>query len=539
MKKSSTSTVVLALAALLLIALAVRSEAGPFIYVGNTGEDTMSKIDASNNTEAARIATWFTAGTNHVPPRPVGQTDGGPCPSRIAKDSAGNIYVLDRFFPAYAPNRPPAPPVPPNHLPVLLKIAPTAVGPVAPLLDNNPTNNHIDPAEITDTRILWAKEIGTPGTDEGALGRALCTDTTGNLWVGMYHTEQYYKVDAATGAVIGGPVKTLGHKPYGCQVDVNGKLWSTDADHTLAEIDTKTSTLVKVRDHTSNGQSYALSLYNDCKSTPAKVMVYLSERRLGKTYIAYDSQADAFSNPSLPVPQFVSWSVAVDSKGNIFSGEFSTGRVIKADPAGASVFDTSTSGPTQSTTNLHGLIVDNNDDVWAVHLAGDRLVKYSSANLSFIGPIVPVGRMPYTYGNSPPATCSDPTTDTTPPSCAPVTDKEIRCEPNGGYSYTFTVTNNAGSDMSQILLTPLPGSTFTLSQELFNLPAPLHNGESTTLTVGIGPGKPGEKICFFLSLMSDKAACCMVKVCPKLPKCPDSTYTPPGPGPLPTVKKRR
>jgi hypothetical protein len=103
--------------------------------------------------------------------------------------------------------------------------------------------------------------------------------------------------------------------------------------------------------------------------------------------------------------------------------------------------------------------------------------------------------------------------------CGQVADKDVRCESGGGYSYTFTATNNTGSDISQILLTPVSGNTFTLSPQLFNLSAPLHNGQSTALSATIGNAKPGGKVCFFVTLMSDKAACCTVQVCPFLPVC--------------------
>jgi hypothetical protein len=133
-------------------------------------------------------------------------------------------------------------------------------------------------------------------------------------------------------------------------------------------------------------------------------------------------------------------------------------------------------------------------------------------------------------------------TGSTPTGCAQVTDKEVRCEPNGGYSYTFTVTNSTGSDMSQILLTPLSGSTFTLSPQLFNLSSPLPNGQSTTLTVNIGNAKAGDKPCFFVTLMSDKTACWTVQVCLTLPRCGEiESPTPPPPVPrqLHPGKKRR
>jgi SdrD B-like protein len=103
--------------------------------------------------------------------------------------------------------------------------------------------------------------------------------------------------------------------------------------------------------------------------------------------------------------------------------------------------------------------------------------------------------------------------------CAEVRDKEILCQAKGGYGYTFNVTNKSGKDVQEILLTPPAGSTFTLNPHDFNLSTPLHNGQSTTLTVNIGNVKPGDKVCFFVTLMSKDGPCCTVEVCPVLPDC--------------------
>lgn len=103
--------------------------------------------------------------------------------------------------------------------------------------------------------------------------------------------------------------------------------------------------------------------------------------------------------------------------------------------------------------------------------------------------------------------------------CARVVTEKISCESRGGYSYTFTVTNNSGGDVQEILLTPPSGETFTFSQQIFNLSPPLHNTQSTTLTVNIGNVPPGTKLCFFVTLMSNEKPCCTVRVCPDLPNC--------------------
>jgi hypothetical protein len=548
MNKFSTSTAALAsLAVLLLVALAVPSQAAPFIYVANAGEDTVSKIDVTTNTEVARYATWFNSGSNNLIAAHIGNAWAGPAPSRIAQDTAGNIYVLNRFFSTGTGSTGKTWSNPP-HRPVLLKIAPsgapTSNGSTAlPIIDSN-NNNDIDPGETTDNRIVWAKPIGQVADNIG-VGRAVAVDKTGNLWVGMYSTKQYYKVDPTTGNTIGGPITTGTHTPYGCAVDMNGKLWSADESKSLAEIDTVANTLVAVHNHTNYGTNYSLSVFNDCSSTPPKVKIYLSETTNGKTYIVYDPQTSSFSNSPGTIPQLKSLAIAVDSHGDIVSGEYqTTGRIIKTSPTGSLLWDTNTSGPTVPVADLRGIIIDKNNDVWAVDRQGNRVIKYSGSTGSYIA-TVPVGNMPYTYGNAPPPTCNStptptptPTPSPTPTStptptpggggCADVSDKEIRCLPNGGYSYTFNVANNSGSAMSQILLTPVGGSTFTLSPQLSTLSSPLQNGQSTTVTTTIANAKPGDKVCFFVSLLSDKAPCCNVQACLTLPRCGEA-QNPKGP----------
>jgi hypothetical protein len=110
--------------------------------------------------------------------------------------------------------------------------------------------------------------------------------------------------------------------------------------------------------------------------------------------------------------------------------------------------------------------------------------------------------------------------------CAQITEKDIHCSANGDYSYTIIVTNNSTDTFSQVLLTPAPGTTSTLSPQLTNLSSPLQTGQSTSITTTIGNVTPGNNVCFFASLMSDKAQCCTIQVCPTLPACGGFTPTP-------------
>ena len=523
-------------AGFLLAALLAPSASAQFIYVANAGEDTVSKIDINSNTEVARYATWFTPGNPGHISHP-GNSGGGPAPSRLLQDSAGYLYVLNRFF--SNPN--------PAHLPVLLKIAPTGGVPgtlgndtsngagltaVLPMKDNN-NSKQIDPGEATDVRILWGKPIGSPGVDEGALGRALCMDPSGVLWVGMYsvgttNTGKYYRVDATNGQILppltGVPVPNL-FKPYGCQVDTQGRLWSVDAANQLVEIDT-TTTPYKATLHPYGGVNYSLSLFNGCGSEPSKI--YLSGRgAAGRPYVAYDPQTTLFTgaptNTIPQIPQVSSISVGVDSQGNIVSGlQNGTGQIIKTDPAGNVVWDTGPRPPAQQIPDLHGIIIDANDDVWAVDRVNGRVIKYKGTGTtggSYIT-TVKVGDQPYTYGNPPPPTCP----------CAQTSEPQMKCKGKTQdgkwlYEWSFVVTNHSpfSTPATMVNISIPNGSPVTdLTPGQFALtPNLAQNGQATVSgTFTLAQPMAGTKVCLDIRLNAGEGWCCPLEhVCFVVPDC--------------------
>jgi hypothetical protein len=97
---------------------------------------------------------------------------------------------------------------------------------------------------------------------------------------------------------------------------------------------------------------------------------------------------------------------------------------------------------------------------------------------------------------------------------------------SGAVTYTFSVTNNTGQAVSNVLLTPPKGSTYTLSQQQFSVT--LAPGQTQTLTVSVAGVTPGQKICLTVTLgnftaPSDqkdcKECCCSVEVCFTVPNC--------------------
>lgn len=106
-----------------------------------------------------------------------------------------------------------------------------------------------------------------------------------------------------------------------------------------------------------------------------------------------------------------------------------------------------------------------------------------------------------------------------PPKCR-VATHEISCKPDGsGYVFTFTVTNNTGQPVTDILLTPPLNGTYTIHPRQPQLSGPLPNGKSVTLTVTITGGRAGQRICFPVTLITEGRSCCSVNVCVELPNC--------------------
>lgn len=113
-------------------------------------------------------------------------------------------------------------------------------------------------------------------------------------------------------------------------------------------------------------------------------------------------------------------------------------------------------------------------------------------------------------------------------SCEPPTEScgvktnEISCKTDGsgGYLYTFTVTNDTGYVVTDVLLTPKPNSGITITPQQPTLPpGGIAIGASLTLNATISGGKPDEKACFTVTLMTADGECCSTEVCPVLPEC--------------------
>jgi len=358
----------------------------PVMWIANAGEDTVSRIDTdipstaipSGGCETARYRTSF-GPTSHG-------AWSGPAPSRTAVDQDGNVYVANRHFDGRSAevmrilaeggiDR--------NHNGVI----DTAIdldgncqidsSEILPLTDDN-HNGIVDPSEIQDERVAWIVRVGA----SNGLGRSLCIDRDGDIWLGLFNSREYYELSATDGSVLSGPISTNGLTPYGCLVDANGKLWSANLGSSLGELDTTTHTYVTNHSHAAFGSNYGIALGNG--------MVYLANR-INRSYTQYNPVTGTFSTPA--AANNTTLGVTVDGDGNILVGQ----NTIDKFASDGSLLWTASNPSVNG--DARGLVPDQNNDIWVVNRASNNLTKFRGTDGTFLGTL-PVGSNPYTYSDA-------------------------------------------------------------------------------------------------------------------------------------------
>ncbi len=193
-----------------LLTLARETRVSATLWAANTGDDTLSKIDAASAREVARYRT------------------GGDSPSRVAVDYAGDVWVANRAFDAQGS---------------VTKIA----GERARCVDRDgdgAITTSGGPGEVLDAGadecVLFTVPVGLTGEVPRALAidgdRGLDGVSGGDAWVGLHDGERVIELDGITGAVRT-EVAVPGVQPYAAHVDAWGTVWVAEREGRLARID--------------------------------------------------------------------------------------------------------------------------------------------------------------------------------------------------------------------------------------------------------------------------------------------------------------
>ncbi len=190
------------------LTLATTERTFPAVWIANSAEGTLSRIDADRAVESARYAS------------------GGAEPSRVAVDYLGDAWVVNRELDGAAPS--------------VRRIA----GELERCVDRDgdgAIETSSGPSVVADDEcVLLHAAAGEPG----AVARAIAIDgdrgldgiSGGDAWIGLHDAEAVIELDGYSGE-LKTRLETPGFQPYAASFDPWGTLWMISRDGLLARID--------------------------------------------------------------------------------------------------------------------------------------------------------------------------------------------------------------------------------------------------------------------------------------------------------------
>jgi hypothetical protein len=366
----------------------VRREPLPYIWISNTGEGTVSKVDTREFVEVARYLTG-----------PLGV---GNDPSRTSIDTSGNAYVGNRSGGS------------------LTKIL--AGGPEGcPDRDGDgmvttSTSGTDVLAWGTDECVAWNTALSP---DPGLLRAVAAQDTIGPdgeiftvVWAGGYGAQSAWKIDAETGAVIFRV--TTPTTPYGFALDGSGNLWMASLSNQLGKIDTNICTSEATCAGPPCGEDRdgcAMQLIN-LPSLNYGIAVDPEQRVWlgGDRVVRYDPSAPAGARVTFgPSGTTFVNGIAADERGNIWGAAMDQGllRIDAEDPSRWVAV------PASVGMSVKGVAIDGDGKAWGINMngrggfgdpgaLGDAIVVVPRAafdEFTVWTEVVPTLVSPYTYSD--------------------------------------------------------------------------------------------------------------------------------------------
>jgi len=295
------------------------------IWVANSGEGTVSKIDTTTRLEVSRFWTGWGAASDN--------------PSRTTVNPRGDVVVSNRGPGGEATK-------------YLASDCPDMNG-------NGVVDTSMGRADVrafqTDECWAWTTAVGA-----GARGSAfeLRENLDGSydeyVWIGDYTHMDVHEIDSETGALTGRSVG--GVSPYGLALDPFGKLWTFSAAGTaLLSIDTET-------------------LATETIALPAGEAWYgITVDHLGRVWVGgtvarYDPATGTWTSPGANV---CGGGLAVDAEGNAWVGEGPWGWAGYCTPSAWRV-DADTMDATEIPgAGGHGWAIDFDGFAWSIGFVGD------------------------------------------------------------------------------------------------------------------------------------------------------------------------
>ncbi|GMV41349.1 MAG: hypothetical protein AMXMBFR64_30650 [Myxococcales bacterium] len=343
------------------------------LWVANSGEGSISKIDTESGKETARY--WVCSD-----------------PSRTAVDLDGAAWVGCRGDG---------------------KVAKIALDP-AKCIDKNGNGAIETSKDLDGNGVISGGELLPAGTDECVLfvvqpdgatvARALAVDKDNYAWVGFWNSRKLHRLHPTTGASVASVDLTsyASGRPYGMALDQKGRIWVSLRDGSppgLAMVDvTQFPITPKVWGTPGSHNTYGMAV-----DSLGRVWLAGGE---GKLVSRFDPDTQAWKTTNLGAYPNVR-GIAASTDGKVyaahhnFDSDCNTAQdhyVSVFDAASGnhiSVIDTNTGNPKLGPT---GVAIDFAGYLWAINMCSSNATKIDRATETVVGHY-PTGPSPYTYSD--------------------------------------------------------------------------------------------------------------------------------------------
>lgn len=344
-------------------------DAHPFIWIANSNEDTVSRLNTQTGCEEARY------GVCNDPSRTAVSLDGS---GIVGCRQDGMVYKI-AVSEGYCVDK-------------------NGNGTIETSTDTN-EDCKITPDEMVsdDECIVW-KVAPVPG--QNGCARAAGVDADGNIWVGMWNTKQLIKLDSDTGETLLSHAITM--RPYGLAIDPEGIIWvaSRDPNGAVGMV------------HPVDGQLNSFSSpAGECYGLAIDPFqgVWVATGWNGGGLARLDTVThtwEVIQNPGLGATRGVAVKVLVDEESGLVTG----GRVYASHHGGGcnenqyvTVVDAVTRQilPSVSVGNGNGPVgvaIDSDGQLWTVNQCSNSATRFDTETNVALG-TYPVGSGPYTYSD--------------------------------------------------------------------------------------------------------------------------------------------
>ncbi len=326
--------------------------AAPIIWVANSEEGTVSKVDTRSMKELARYKTG------------PGSSD----PSRTTVSLNGDVVVVNRGGASAT------------------KIASNAIDCVGP-----GTGTSTGPTDVKawgdDKCVLWNTPFAA-----GSLARAGAFDAekgldgelSVNVWVGLWTRHEMLKLDSKTGKILA-TISVAPLQPYGAAIDASHRVWVWSSTQDVGYIDATTNKFTNI--------GKAPCGYGIAVDPKGRVFTAGWTTDATQGCIArYTPSTGKWDSKAIP-GSIQGRGLAIDNKGSLWFADTTIG----AHQVNTETLDLVKNIPLGTAKGFTGMALDFDGKVWAIGREGSEAFKIDP--VTYAATAVKVGLHPYTYSD--------------------------------------------------------------------------------------------------------------------------------------------